>query len=149
MGDSNLSLIWEQDGSKLWIHMPPGEAWFQTRLVVSIDEPISHCVAPLAEHDLECRWQSLLCEDPQCLGPTSRYHHVVRKVFGALMYRVETIFENLRIMNKDFGVVIEMLRSDFRNEDFDVPERSWFLNRVDVHTTNVWIPRGGGKHGTI
>mmetsp|Transcript_118039 Transcript_118039/g.204264 ORF Transcript_118039/g.204264 Transcript_118039/m.204264 type:complete len:182 (+) Transcript_118039:3-548(+) len=51
--------------------------------------------------------------------------------------------------NFEYGAVIESIRSEFPQEGFDIPDKSWFAKRVDVDITNTWIPKGGGSRGTV
>merc|ERR1711971_1394666 len=64
-------------------------------------------------------------------------------------FRVETIFEMLRVSNFDFGFLVERVRSDFPADGLKFPKRPRWTKRIKVDTKNIWMPVGGGQIGTL
>jgi len=62
---------------------------------------------------------------------------------------VESIFELQRVVNKDFGFLIEIARSDFPTRGLSLPAKPWLTSRVSIDMKNIWLPIGGGAAGTI
>ncbi|CAE7672357.1 unnamed protein product [Symbiodinium microadriaticum] len=75
----------------------------------------------------------------------------VRTLARILSFYVETIFELIRVSNKDFGYLVEIARSDFPTEgrDFQLPRRRFWSKRIEVDTQNLWLPRGGNETGLL
>merc|ERR1712187_309549 len=85
-----------------------------------------------------------------CFGQRTKDRHVAQSIQRALAFRFELLTEVIRVLNMTCGALVEFTRSDFpADANIELPERSWFAKRVDVDTTNVWLPKGGGAEGTV
>mmetsp|Transcript_57571 Transcript_57571/g.186985 ORF Transcript_57571/g.186985 Transcript_57571/m.186985 type:complete len:159 (+) Transcript_57571:95-571(+) len=62
---------------------------------------------------------------------------------------IETIFELVRVANRDFGFLVEIARSDFPIEGISMPDLPWWGRRIEVNTRNIWMPQGGKEKGTV
>lgn len=144
-----FDLVWERPDAKLWLKRVPDQTWADVKLAIDIDAPLSQCMVPAHELDLQPLWNKHLISPPKPLGTRRRFKLVTHSQISVLMLRLEAIFEVIRICNKQFGFLAECIRSDFPAEGFTIPGRSWRNSRVTVDTSNMWIPRGGSSRGTL
>ncbi|CAK0911933.1 unnamed protein product [Prorocentrum cordatum] len=132
--DRQQKLLWEGEGSQLWVHAPAGETWIEYKIILELDLVPEHEPSVLGT--------------PAFLGDAGPWHAVVRIVVGVLLLRVELINEVCRFYNTEHGFLAESIRSDFPTEGRRLPPRHWRNMRVSARVSNMWIPRGGGCSGT-
>lgn len=147
--EDGFDLVWEGVEAQLWVKASADATKFQTRLILTIDAPLHQCLASINELDLHKHWQPMLVQDPDVIGPRTRLHHVCRSIQSALLFRIELLVENTRIINRDYGLLVERVLSTFPTHGLEMPERSWMSTRVHSSTTNLWIPQGGGSKRTL
>lgn len=142
-------LCWEQEGAQLSVRSPKGATWFEYRLVASMDAPLHQCLAPLYERDLIHRNQPTFVEPHVKIGAGQRHHAVVRTLSRVMSVYVETLFELVRVVNCDFGFLVESARSEFPTKGRKLPKQPWWSMRASLDTRNLWLPAGGNSTGTI
>jgi hypothetical protein len=151
LGERNESqkLVWEGEGSQLWVFAPAGESWFEYKVICDIDAPLTHCIAYGTEVDMIPEYEPNIIGEPQLLGDVNPFVTVMRLVIGVLILRVELIYEICRFWNTEHGFLGESVNSKFDEEGRSVPPRHWRNKRVKVSTQFLWIPKGGGEKGTV
>eukprot|EP00747_Dinoflagellata_sp_TGD_P099970 gnl/TRDRNA2_/TRDRNA2_167902_c0_seq4.p1 gnl/TRDRNA2_/TRDRNA2_167902_c0~~gnl/TRDRNA2_/TRDRNA2_167902_c0_seq4.p1 ORF type:complete len:696 (-),score=103.41 gnl/TRDRNA2_/TRDRNA2_167902_c0_seq4:67-2118(-) len=144
-----FTLVTKDAGARFWVQADPDATWFKLRMQIHFDAPLHSCIVATNECDLEPRWMTLHVQEPEFFSRKHQLHKVVRCLYSALMCQVDCVFEVVRIMDKNFGMMVESIQSDFPAEEFGVPLKTWVMPRISVDATNVWIPVGGGAEGTI
>lgn len=148
--DDAFNLVWESEDAKMFVKSTAGGTSFEYKLVARIDAPLRSCLAPLHERDLMQQYQPMFIEPHMELLPSQRHHGVVRTLSRVLSVTVESVFELLRVPNKEFGFLTEVARSDVNSNLSGLrkpPGISWWGRRIGVNNRNLWIPVGG-KSGT-
>lgn len=143
----HMKLLWEAPGSRFELALPGGNC-FIYRMSVDIDASLCECLALSNELDLVPKAQPMVGA-PELLGPRGQYLLVTLSRMRVLMFSVELLLENLRVHNSSFGFLAESIRSSFPAEGRPIPERNWRSVRPCVKVTNLWVPCGGGRKGTV
>mmetsp|Transcript_6041 Transcript_6041/g.13343 ORF Transcript_6041/g.13343 Transcript_6041/m.13343 type:complete len:486 (+) Transcript_6041:86-1543(+) len=148
---SGFDLVWENSQAELWARNSSGNAnLLHMRLLLEVDAPLHQCVVANAELDLQMGRQPLMLSPPDYIGSRHRYRQVVQTYQGFSMFCMEALYESVRFVNQDVGMLVESVKSESPALlEEDLPEASWTAKRVGVDTTNVWIPVGGGRNGTV
>jgi len=147
--DEGLVLVREQNDTWIYLYREPEATWFQTFVVCNLENPLHQCMVPMNETDLAPEWQENLTGPPQHIGKRQLLHQVTHSSTRFLLSSFDMVIETVRIPNMEYGSLVECIRSDFPHGDLEIPPPGWFVNRAQVNTTNVWVPRGGGKKGTV
>lgn len=143
----NMKTLWESEDGKFELHQEQG-TWFDYKMTLNIDAPLSECVATGHELDLVPKAQPLV-SGTEKLGPCGKFLMVTLMKLSVVLFRVELLFEVLRVRNKKFGFLAESIRSSFPANGRHIPEKGWRSVRPWVYTANLWMPRGGGQPGTV
>eukprot|EP00439_Symbiodinium_sp_Y106_P020721 s6882_g2.t1 len=120
--------VWARPDAEFYVRSAPRASWFEYKIVAQIDHPLVNCMAPLHERELILKYQPVFVEPHRDLIPPKPHHAIVRTLARILSFYVETIFELIRVSNKDFGYLVEIARSDFPTEgrDFRLPRRRFW-----------------------
>lgn len=142
--------VWSRDDAEFFVRSAPGATWFEYKIVAQIDQSLVNCMAPLHERELILKYQPVFVEPHRDLIKPTAHHALVRTLARILGFYIETVFELVRISNKDFGYLVEIAKSDFPVKDrLKLPKRPFWSKRIQVDTKNLWLPVGGGETGTI
>eukprot|EP00429_Kryptoperidinium_foliaceum_P048580 CAMPEP_0176111718 /NCGR_PEP_ID=MMETSP0120_2-20121206/56101_1 /TAXON_ID=160619 /ORGANISM="Kryptoperidinium foliaceum, Strain CCMP 1326" /LENGTH=406 /DNA_ID=CAMNT_0017445935 /DNA_START=148 /DNA_END=1367 /DNA_ORIENTATION=- len=114
---------------------------------VDIDAPLTECVSTGHEVDLLPQAQPLV-NTASMLGTPFGYNFVSMMRLGFPFIQPEVLIEVIRHRDYEFGYLMEVVRSEFSCEGFELPAKGWGVIRPWVYNTNLWIPRGGGQAGT-
>ncbi|CAK9115401.1 Uncharacterized protein SCF082_LOCUS53412 [Durusdinium trenchii] len=119
-------------------------------------------IAARQERELILKYQPVFVEPHRDLIKPTPHHGVVRTLARILGFYIETVFELVRVSNKEFGFLaarltqsslggqVEVAKSDFPiKNSLKLPKRRLLSKRIQVDTKNLWLPVGGGKTGTI
>lgn len=148
MANDKMRTLWESEDGKFELYQVEG-TWFDYKMTLNIDAPLSECIATGQEVDLIPQAQANVSGTPEKLGPCSKFLMVTLMKLSVVLFRVELLFEVLRVRNKKFGFLAESIRSNFPADGRPIPEKGWRSVRPWVYTANVWMPRGGGQPGTV
>ena len=142
--------VWSRPDAEFFVRSPPGSTWFEYKVVAQIDQTLVNCMAPLHERELILKYQPVFVEPHRDLITPTPHHAVVRTLARILGFYIETIFELVRVSNKEFGYLVEIAKSDFPIKDrFKLPKQPFWRKRIQVDTKNLWLPVGGKETGTI
>lgn len=146
----NFKLLYENEWGKMELYQPEGEQWFDYRMTVFIDAPLAECLSTSHELDLIPLAQACVHEKPVRVGPENGFVAASVTKMPALIFNVELFFESLRVRDKRAGFLLESIRgSNFPLRGRQVPDKPWRTIRPWAWVANAWIPRGGGKEGTV
>lgn len=145
----NFTLAWETGGSHMSVYCPSGSTWFQYKLVTDLEAPLTHCLAYTSELDLVSKYEPMVLQPPELLGPFHPLLLCTRTLLGFGPVRCELLMEIQRYCDAEYGWFAESITSDFPRDERPVPDRAWRNVRISVDTQNLWIPHGGGKQGTV
>lgn len=144
-----FALQWEKKGARLWLSAEPGATWFKTRVAIPLEAPLHQCLVASHELDLMPRWMSSLAQVPEPLAKIHRFRQVVYQLQNVMMFKMDVVYEVMRMVNKSYGMLMETMRSEFPLDGITMPERGWITKRVEVAMTSIWLPLGGDSVGTI
>lgn len=147
--NEDMQTLWETDTGRFELHQGP--KWFTYRLSIEIDAPLTHCLSTGHEQDLVPEVQTVVASKPLVIEKLCPWLYVTLTPLRVIMFRVELIFEFLRVRSRRQGFMVESITSEFPSNDLPIPEKenSWRVLRPWVYTSNLWMPRGGDKPGTI
>eukprot|EP00747_Dinoflagellata_sp_TGD_P221259 gnl/TRDRNA2_/TRDRNA2_93116_c0_seq1.p1 gnl/TRDRNA2_/TRDRNA2_93116_c0~~gnl/TRDRNA2_/TRDRNA2_93116_c0_seq1.p1 ORF type:complete len:616 (+),score=80.49 gnl/TRDRNA2_/TRDRNA2_93116_c0_seq1:98-1945(+) len=138
-----------QSGLRLWVQVPErgSETWFTFRALFKIDAPLHACIVATHETDLQPRWLPFSVSALEAVGPQGPLCKVVHAVYSILSFKAEMLYEVTRVLNRNFGVLIEHASSvpfpaEYASDD---PQ----CRGVHLDISSAWIPCGGGAQGTI
>ncbi|CAJ1445646.1 unnamed protein product [Effrenium voratum] len=142
--------VWSRPDAEFYVRSAPGASWFEYKIVAQIEQSLVNCMAPLHERELILKYQPVFVEPHRDLLPPRPHHALVRTLARIMGFYIETVFELLRISNRDFGFLVEIAKSDFPVKgELKLPRRPFWSKRIEVDTKNLWLPRGGNETGTI
>jgi len=148
LSNANMTTLFESEDGKFELNQP--SSWcFDYRMTVNIDAPLSECLSVGAELDLVPKAQPMVVGVPETIGQFNNFLISTLTKMSVFFFRVELLFEILRVRNHDFGFLVESIRSSFPAAGRRIPERGRRSIRPWVYTTNFWMPRGGGQPGTV
>eukprot|EP00933_Yihiella_yeosuensis_P033438 TRINITY_DN27142_c0_g1_i1.p1 TRINITY_DN27142_c0_g1~~TRINITY_DN27142_c0_g1_i1.p1 ORF type:complete len:394 (-),score=42.94 TRINITY_DN27142_c0_g1_i1:65-1246(-) len=140
-------LIWEVTNARVFMKAVENTSLVKLRMFADLEASLSECLLSLNEEDLKMSLSTSLAS-AQVLGSETTFGKIAHSVHNFVVYNIETLVEVTRIPNKEYGMLVEVIRSNFPTE-VEVPPGSWLSSRVDVNATNLWIPKGSDKRGTI
>lgn len=149
---NNMELLYESADGKFELFQPAGTGtWFEFRMTVNIEAPLSECLATGHELDLLQKAMPLVSEKPQSLSPPHRFLITALSKMSVVFFRVELLTETLRIRNAKHNFMTEVIRSSFPADGRKIPEKALGFRTIRpwVYTINLWMPRGGGEDGTV
>ncbi|CAK9028127.1 unnamed protein product [Durusdinium trenchii] len=147
---TRFNSVWSRPDAEFFVRSPPGSTWFEYKVVAQIEQNLVNCMAPLQERELILKYQPVFVEPHRDLIKPTPHHGVVRTLARILGFYIETVFELVRVSNKEFGFLVEVAKSDFPiKNSLKLPKRRLLSKRIQVDTKNLWLPVGGGKTGTI
>lgn len=143
-------VLYENKYGKFELYQPEGEQWFDYRMTVNIDASLAECLAPSNELDLVPLAQTAVHEKPVRIGPENDFLKLSITKLPALIFNCELCFESLRVRDKRSGFLLESIRGlSFPARGRTIPEKPWRTIRPWTWVANAWVPRGGGKEGTV
>jgi len=148
MVNPDMKTLWESEDGKFELHQTQG-AWFDYKMTLNLDAPLSECICTGEEVDLIPKAQPMVVGTPEKLGPCSKFFTVTLMKLSVIFFRVELLFEVLRVRNRQFGFLTESIRSNFPADGRHIPEKGRRSIRPWIYTANLWMPRGGGQPGTV
>jgi len=137
--------LFDSASGKFEMRAAPNRRWFEYRMTVDIDAPLTECLSTGHEVDLLPQAQPLVSQSVM-LGKPFGFNFTSMMRLGFPLIQPEVLIEVVRHRDHKFGYLIEVVRSEFASDD--VPPKGWGVVRPWVFHTNLWIPRGGGKVGT-
>jgi len=147
--NDNFQLLYENEFGRFEIHQPAGSGtWFEYRMTVNVDAPLPQCLSTVQELELMSMAQPMFGE-PMRIGPESGWLSTQMTRFKVLLFKIELVFETLRVRDRRSGFCLESIRSTFPANGRHVPEKHPRSIRPWSYTASCWVPRGGGKSGTM
>lgn len=147
--NTNMETLHEGPDGRFDIAVSPSGTWFDYRMTIDIEAPLGECLSTGAEMDLVPQAQPLVTYPPEYIGKHSGFNFKVLSKLNVLFFRAELLFEIIRARSHRFGYLLEIIRTDFDKQGVEIPKKGWGAIRPWVYTANLWMPRGGGRTGTV
>mmetsp|Transcript_118257 Transcript_118257/g.341867 ORF Transcript_118257/g.341867 Transcript_118257/m.341867 type:complete len:412 (+) Transcript_118257:81-1316(+) len=143
---SDMTTLFEGEYGTFDLCVSPDGSWFDYRIKVDVEAPLSEALA--TGHEMEYVPQAQpLVNDAAYIGEYSGFNLKFILRLAVLIFKSELVIEVVRHRDKRFGYVVEVARSEFPQVDEDIPKKAWGAIRPWVYNANLWMPRGDGKLG--
>lgn len=144
--NANMTTLFECDYGKFDLCVSPDGRWFDYRMTVDIDAPLSEALSTGHEMEFVPQAQPLV-NQAEFIGEYSGFNLKFIMRLAVLIFKSELVFEIIRHRDRRFGYVLEVARTEFSHEGVTLPKKAWGAIRPWIYTTNLWMPRGAGKRG--
>mmetsp|Transcript_69563 Transcript_69563/g.201561 ORF Transcript_69563/g.201561 Transcript_69563/m.201561 type:complete len:424 (-) Transcript_69563:164-1435(-) len=144
--NDHMETLFECEYGQFDICASPDGRWFDYRMTVDIEAPLSEALSTGHEMDFVPQAQPLV-NSAQFVGEYSGFSLNSLMRVAVLIFKAELALEIIRNRDHRFGYVLEIVRSEFSHEGLPMPKKAWGAIRPWVYTTNLWLPRGDGKTG--
>lgn len=144
--NDNMKTLFDCEYGRFDICVSPDGRWFDYRMTVDIEAPLSEALS--TGHEMEYVPQAQpLVNDAEFIGEYSGFNLKFIMRLAVLIFKAELVIEIVRHRDKRFGYVLEVARSEFPQENVNLPKKAWGAIRPWIYTTNLWLPRGNGQSG--
>lgn len=145
-----MQVLWSNEDGTLELQTDPTGRYFDYRLTLEIEAPLTHCMATATEVDLVPLAQPIMHKAPDTYGEVQPWC-IVMMITLRVILTVELLMEYIRLPNTKYGYLVELISSEFPEEGRGIPPKpnGFTTLRPWVWTSNLWLPRGNGKTGTV
>jgi len=144
--NENMQTLFECDYGRFDLCVSPDGRWFDYRMTVDIDAPLSEALSTGHEMDYVPQAQPLV-HQAEFIGEHSGFNLKFIMRMAVLIFKSELVIEIVRHRDTRFGYLLEVARTEFPHEGAGIPKKAWGAIRPWIYTTNFWMPRGGGQTG--